>query len=618
MGYTTETNIASISYTNNQRRLNPENDWYFNGGRSIQVTQGDSPTTRIYGTSSLANGIGNTTVQNSFYGYVTLYSGGGRFSYHTTDYAWDGTTYESDGSGYSLSVGVVGVESGYVRASQQVITAGNYDEEIISNYVNIPIFREDDTEAIENYLQTGDDSGALNYELLHSSPVDYYLTNNGDRIELKWLPQGDKKPKVDKTRIEMHSDLPDTLDFTYEFEGQNYVTTWDKVTSLMRDILPITSLINTLGVKIIAKYNNGNACELTAEMKKGSFGSETECRGIKVESNGYTLHCTTDNSFDDIGVGSDDDSNATDNDNDGTGFGGFTNLTATYKLSKQALSDLGSFIWKNNAFDNIKLFNNSPIENIVACHYMPIDIGGNNNNIVLGNITTNVSGQLLTQNMKKINVATFNMPKMNVGFLGYEPYTSVSLYLPLVGMIDLQPNDVCGYTVSIDYAFDVVCGSFGVMVYTSKGGGKTLLYSSQGNCCVTIPLTASNQAQVQASILTSGVSLIGDVVTKNPIGAISDIESIALHQNHSTTFGSPSSMVGALSPKYCYYIIRTPIIYMPTNFAHTKGFICMNTYKMSDLKGFTILSNDIDLSGFNATEKEKNELINILTTGFYL
>lgn len=617
-----ETNTAIISVRNNQRRIEPATEWYYTGGRTVTFTQGNDYNTRVYGTSSLAEGINNTSVAIPFYGRVSL-NCNSPTNFTQTVYYSDGTSTTSSVTSTNLFIGIVGVESGSVIASNQTITSGNYDESVTYTVSNIPIFREGDTEAIENYLNSGDDSGALNYELLHSSPVDYYLTNNGDRIELKWVGREGKKPLVKSTTITMHSDIPDTEDYFDFFQEDIRTTTWDKVISSMRGLLPTNILINSLEVEICAYDNEywwkgSKYCTLKARMTKGSFGTETTCVAIVQEDNGYTLHCATDNRFDDIGIGSDDESNAGDNNNDGSGFGGFDNLTSTYKLTKQALSDLGSFIWKNDAFDNIKLFNNSPIENIVACHYMPINIGGQNNNVVLGNVTTNVSGELLSQNMKKINVASFVMPKVNTGFLGYEPYTSVSLYLPLVGMIDLQPNDVCGYTVTIDYAFDVVCGSFGVMVYTSKGGGKTLLYSSQGNCSVTIPLTASNQSQVQSSILTSGVSLVADAFSGNPMRAISDVEKIALHQNHSTTFGSPSSMVGALSPNLCYYIIRTPIIYMPSNFAHTKGFICLNTYKMSELQGFTKLTNDVDLSGFIATEKEKEELKNILTSGFYL
>ena len=70
-------------------------------------------------------------------------------------------------------------------------------------------------------------------------------------------------------------------------------------------------------------------------------------------------NCSTDNSFDDITTPSDDGSDATDNPNDGSEFTGFSNLCQTYKVSKQALGDLGRYLWNQSIFSDIKLLNNS-------------------------------------------------------------------------------------------------------------------------------------------------------------------------------------------------------------------------------------------------------------------
>lgn len=491
----------------------------------------------------------------------------------------------------------------------------------VNGIATFPVFREGDEESINNYIETGDDSGALNYDFLHSTKCNFFVTNNGDRISLKIRPQeNDKTILLDSTKLIFHSDIPLTSDKQTTISSYEYNTTWNSVTSGM-SIVTAQGLINTLELTIEGYYKNELVCTLKAKMKKGvvaGIGSPS-CTPIIAIDNDYKLYCSTDNMFDDISTPEDDYSDATGNNNDGSSFGGLSNLVPTYKISKQALNDLGRFIWTDNAFTNIKLLNNSPIDNILSLMYMPVDItNGSASNVILGNIDTNISGVKLEQTMIKKTYAQFIMPRYNNGFLAFEPYTSVSLYLPFVGMTELQPKDVCGYEITIEYAFDIVCGSFGVFVYTSKGGGKTLIFTSQGECCVNIPLSSSNLSNFQASLLQSGVSLIGDVATKNVGGASSELVNIATAQNKPSTFGSPSSMIGALCPSYCYYIVRTPIILLPENFAHTKGYICMDTYKMSDLKGFTVLSSDIDLSGFNATEIEKTELINILTSGFYL
>lgn len=486
-------------------------------------------------------------------------------------------------------------------------TSSYYD---VVDGLDFPVFN--NIEDYEYYAETGDDSNAINYDDLHSTKCDFYLTNNGERITVKheWQDPSQQSSKITSVAYMFKELILDTYHNVTVGQEIDLNTTWDAIATPVNKTLELT----------INAYNNElPLCTLKATIKRKLLGLGTISAVATVsEDNGYHLYCSTDNSFDEIGEDSYEDSDSTDNNNDGSQFGGFSNLCCTYMLSKTALNDLGSFIWNNSIFDNIKNMNNSPLENIISCHYMPYEFSGTQNKIVVGNVETNVTGIKITQNMVKQNYASFEMPKVNTGFLSYEPYTTVTIYLPFVGMVDLKPNDVCGYTVSIDYVFDFVVGSFGVMVYTSKGGGKTLIYSSQGTCSVDIPLTASNKAQVQSAILQSGVNLVGDIGTKNVGGAINDLMNTATIQNHSTTFGSPSSMVGALSPQYCYYVLRTPIVNLPSNFAHTKGYICMMTYTMSELSGFTKLSNDVDLSGFNATEREKEELINILTSGFYL
>lgn len=479
---------------------------------------------------------------------------------------------------------------------------------LIVRNMSIPLFKRGDTDAINTYIETGDDSGAINFDDLHGYKCDIYCTNNGERITFTTKPQDGEVAQYDRIVLYYKINLNE-YSVNLPVTNSSYTMTWKSWG------LPILKIEGKI---VIYKGEKERATFNFTLTRKVLLLGKTAVEPNYIEDNGYTFNGTSDNSFDDIEEEAQEESDAEGNNNDGSEIGGFNNLTQTYQVSKIALDDLGAFIWNNSIFDNIKNLNNSPLENIVSCHYIPCSIGGTNTAIKLGNITTNVSGDRVSQTVKRVNVATFTMPVYNNGFLNYEPYTEVTLYLPLVGMVNLSAKDTIGYTISIDYVFDVVVGSFGVMVYTSKGGGKTLIFSSQGTCSIDIPLTASNKAQVQGAIMQSGVNLVGSAIAKDIGGVISDTLNIANIQHHSTTFGSPSSMVGLMSPKTCYYVIRTSIPYIPNRFAHTKGYMCMSTYKLKDLKGFTKLSSDIDLSGFAITSEELEELKSILTSGFYL
>ena len=60
---------------------------------------------------------------------------------------------------------------------------------------------------------------------------------------------------------------------------------------------------------------------------------------------------------------------------------------------------LGNFIWTDNFMKNIKLLNNSPIENIVSVKAIPsIFDGTEEKHVVCGNVDTNVTGIVITNN----------------------------------------------------------------------------------------------------------------------------------------------------------------------------------------------------------------------------
>ena len=67
----------------------------------------------------------------------------------------------------------------------------------------------------------------------------------------------------------------------------------------------------------------------------------------------------------------------------------------------------------------------------------------------------------------------------------------------------------------------------------------------------------------------------------------------------------------------CYVIIERPTYQELSQFNHTKGKMCNLSKTIGSLKGFTICDANIDLKGIAATEQEKQEISNILSSGFF-
>lgn len=534
--------------------------------------------------------------------------------------AWDRKRYDSassDTSDYNAPFTLTSEGSGvtpqrfYYGASAEGAT-----REHSSWNTNIPIFRADDTEGIEKYRATGDDSSALNYDDLHEAKYHFTLNNDNNLITLNYTIDGGDVPM---SRISVQ--FTNSLFGSFEWNESSFQVPWSYISEKMS-----ATLLKTMNV-IIRGYreDESQAFELSAECKRklavlGVFGGELECVAIVGEDNGHTLNCSTNGSFEDESKeGEDEDTDVIPNTNDPTEFTGLTSLTTTYRMNSEGLRILGNQIWTNSIFDNLKNLNNSPLENIVSCKYMPNIIQGTASPVQIGNITfSGVNGEKLNNTtVNRINYGTVRIEKPNVPFefMCYEPYTQVSLYLPLLGMVELSARDVVGKNVTIKYAFDVVVGTFGATVEV----GDKLIYSGGGTAGIDVPITASNRSQFETAIAKAGIDVGLTALTGGATASTlaSDISSIAQFQNHSSRFGSASSQVATFLDTSPFYILRYPIVADDMElFGHTHGYLLMKDKKLSDVEGFTVCDN-IDLSGLYCTEYEREQIKELLMSGVY-
>lgn len=115
-------------------------------------------------------------------------------------------------------------------------------------------------------------------------------------------------------------------------------------------------------------------------------------------SDGYTDD--NDNGYND-GEDKDDKDDDTGDVSSGIGV-----LTSTFKMTKERLVQLGQFLWGSNIFDKFSLVNNNPIENIISCKSIPINTDGTNQEIVLGNVSTGVNGEKISNNFAKQTIGS--------------------------------------------------------------------------------------------------------------------------------------------------------------------------------------------------------------------
>ena len=201
-------------------------------------------------------------------------------------------------------------------------------------------------------------------------------------------------------------------------------------------------------------------------------------------------------------------------------------------------------------------------------------------------------------------------------FLDYPPYTSVSLYIPYIGIVPIDGNMVVGRTIRIFGAVDVIAGSIHYNVYVQTPKKEwSLIGSYEGKCGVDIPLALDNSMQNSTNILKG----VADVTTGMCTKSMPNLLSIG-----NGIFSEPINNLGAnttnttyFNPNKCALIMQSAIGTVPSNFGKTIGHLYCKSETLGSLKGFTVCSNVridefVDLI---PTRQEVDEIYSLLETG---
>lgn len=288
-------------------------------------------------------------------------------------------------------------------------------------------------------------------------------------------------------------------------------------------------------------------------------------------------------------------------------------FSRTYLMTKERISQLSAFLWGDNFFQNVKLLNNSPIENIVSCKLMPCNVSGVDEPINLGNVATGVNGDKTSSSMR-VEIGTLKIPEYYNSFLDYAPYTKLTIFLPFIGFKEIDTNLFMGKTLTVYYVFDFITGAIKAQLYADN----IYAYTFDAIGGIDIPITASNRAQVESGYIKSALTIGAGIASGNALTIGGGILSIATPQYHYNTSGAFSPSCGFHDTRLVYVIYDRPIVQYPSGYEHNIGKPCKLSQNFNSLNGFTIVENGVELSSIPCTDREREEILQLLSTGVYM
>lgn len=292
----------------------------------------------------------------------------------------------------------------------------------------------------------------------------------------------------------------------------------------------------------------------------------------------------------------------------GGGIAGAYYLTRTQLNNLMANLNVGTI--GSGIIDNMVKEFGGAYDSIFKCVYVPFNWIGQTigaGSIKLGSYDTGIVGNnpiLLWEYECNISI-----PWQYNDFRNRSPYTSIIMYLPSVGNIELNPDDFIGQgSINIKLAVDGITGYGRYIV-----GGK---YSYPCNFSTEIAVTVNNTNSIGAV-----TSLVGNVASGN-FNLASNLSNVI------TASGRNVGVIGSLGGQgitkvspgtwtnvYLYVISHNTNV-EPSNLAGTIGRPCFSSHAISSLSGYCQTSNaSVDC---NAPDELKQEINNIMNGGFFI
>lgn len=342
---------------------------------------------------------------------------------------------------------------------------------------------------------------------------------------------------------------------------------------------------------------------------------------------------------------------------DGTNCG----IYSIYNPDRSQLRQLGGKLWDPDVWNAIKQYFTTPMDAVFSLAIIPVTPSTSGTQaIVIGNYNSHVGARVVNSDYVTFNCGSVYIPKFFNSYLDYDPYTTYKLYLPFIGEVDLNADEITAQTITIKYKVNVVTGD--CVALLMKGNNVFAEYN--GNCARFLPLSsASYAAFIQATTafaaaaVTAGASLAGagatgeaiesglakssgemtgngmvrlagNVAAQQSIGAnlaSSGINAVMGSKMSYSKAGKMGQGAGQVAVRTPYITITRPNLTLPEKIDQAsasalRNYIGYSTNKigaLSSFSGFTVVEA-CQLSSQHATDSEIAEALSMMKGGIII
>ena len=188
-----------------------------------------------------------------------------------------------------------------------------------------------------------------------------------------------------------------------------------------------------------------------------------------------------------------------------------TGFTRIYNPTLAELNSLANYLWTDQTFldtviNHLKQLLENPMDAVISLSLLPCSIpNGTPEAVKVMYINTGVSMAPATTQFVDVDCGTYTIEEFYGSALDYNPYTKVHCYLPYIGQVTLDTDEVMGKTLNVVYRIDIVTGMCAAMILVDQN----VLYQFSGHCAINMPINSADFSGYIGAAMTAGKMVAG-------------------------------------------------------------------------------------------------------------
>ena len=291
-------------------------------------------------------------------------------------------------------------------------------------------------------------------------------------------------------------------------------------------------------------------------------------------------------------------------------------LYTVYNPTESEIQSFGGWLWSANFVDQLLKMFNDPMQAIISLHkvFCSPSVSGRND-IKVGYLNSGVAANVVDNQYVTVDCGSVNLAEQYQSVFDYPPFTDVTIYLPFVGFVKLDTNDVMRGTINVIYHIDVLTGACLAEVKVIRDMFGGVIYQYSGDCSVHYPLSSGSYMGVVSALLgVAGTVASGGALAPMAIGMATG--AMSGHANVKRS-GSLSGNSGAMGIKKPYLVVQRPQVNTAAYFEQFEGKPSNYTVTIGECTGY-IKCKEVHVINTPATESEVQELVSLLKEGVIL